>query len=42
MLYDKPEMEILEVGRPDVICTSIGDTYDGKDGNDSPVGGSWA
>ena len=41
MLYQKPIMEILNFKTVDVICASVGETYEGNDGNISSVGGSW-
>lgn len=37
MLYEKPNMEIMELKSEDVICTSV---YDGTENNTS-VSGSW-
>lgn len=42
MLYEKPNMEIIEFKSEDVICASVGGTYEGGDGNETGVSGSWA
>lgn len=42
MKYVKPEMEILKFEIEDVICASVGGTYEGGDGNETGVSGSWA
>lgn len=41
MLYQEPKMEILKLVTENVICASIGETYEGEDGNSSSGSGSW-